>query len=140
MTHAMVKGSTSRWTPRAYGPVLRWSRGRITGCGRLRACCSGADARVRSTPTSSFYQRAPPSSGLARHLPKAGPEGLTDTVEVDLAALDATVDRWWSPASCDGGAFSLVQELTLLIYDAAAQHAAPLISFEVVPDTGHETA
>ncbi|KOG90506.1 hypothetical protein ADK38_08360, partial [Streptomyces varsoviensis] len=68
------------------------------------------------------------------------PEGLTDTVETDLAALDASVDRVVLAASSDGGAFGLVRDLCVLLYDAAEDGGEPVARFEVVPETGDETA
>ncbi|MDX6353439.1 MAG: hypothetical protein QOF98_342 [Streptomyces sp.] len=141
MTHAMVKGSNIPLDAQGVRAVLRWSPRAGSPDVDASVLLLGADGRVRSDADFVFYNEPRHPSGLARHLPKKRvPEGLTDTVEVDLAALDPSVDRVVVAASCDGGPFSLVQELTLLIYDASAQHAAPLLSFEVVPDTGHETA
>lgn len=141
MTHAMVKGSNIPLDAQGVRAVLRWRPRAGSPDVDASVLLLGPDGRVRSDADFVFYNEPRHPSGLARHLPKKRvPEGLTDTVEVDLAALDGTVDRVVIAASCDGGPFSLVQELTLLIYDASAQHAAPVISFEVVPDTGHETA
>jgi stress response protein SCP2 len=102
----------------------------------------GPEGRARSDADFVFYNAPRHPSGTARHLPKKRlPEGLTDTVEVDLAALDPGVDRVVIAASCDGGPFRLVRDLRLALYDTAGpQHAAPAVTFDVVPDTGHETA
>ncbi|WNI15357.1 TerD family protein [Actinacidiphila sp. ITFR-21] len=142
MTHVMVKGSNIPLDASGVRAVLRWSPRPDAPDVDASALLVGPDGRVRSDADFVFYNEPRHPSGLARHLPKKRvAEGLTDTVEVDLAALDATVDRVVIAASCDGGPFSQVRDLALLLYDTAGpQHAAPLATFDVVPDTGHETA
>lgn len=142
MTLVMVKGSNNPLDASGVRAVLRWTPGPGSPDVDASVLLLGPDGRVRSDADFVFYNEPRHPSGLARHLPKKRiPEGLTDTVEVDLAALDAGVDRVVFAASCDGGPFRQVSDLSLMLYDSAGpQHAAPLISFEVVPDTGHETA
>jgi len=142
MTHAMVKGSNIPLEAAGVRAVLRWSPGPSSPDVDASALLLGPDGRVRSDADFVFYNAPRHPSGLARHLPKKRvAEGLTDTVEVDLAALDPAVDRVVLAASCDGGPFRLVRELVLSLYDAGGpQHAAPVAVFEVVPDTGEETA
>lgn len=142
MTQRMVKGSNIPLDASGVRAVLRWSPGPAAPDVDASVLLLGPDGRVRSDADFVFYNEPRHPSGLARHLPKKRvPEGLTDTVEVDLAALDPTVDRVILAASCDGGPFRLVSELCLMLYDAAGPaHAAPLITFEVTPDTGGETA
>jgi stress response protein SCP2 len=142
MTLVMVKGSNNPLDASGVRAVLRWTPRPGAPDVDASVLLLGADGRVRSDADFVFYNEPRHPSGLARHLPKKRvPEGLTDTVEVDLAALDAGVDRVVFAASCDGGPFRQVQDLALMLYDTAGpQHAAPLISFDVVPDTGHETA
>lgn len=141
MTHVMVKGSNLPLEATGIRAVLRWSPGRGAPDVDASVLLLGPDGRVRSDADFVFYNEPRHPSGLARHLPKKwGPDGHTDTVEVDLAALDATVDRVVIAASCDGGPFRLVQDLCVLLYDTAGPQHAPLVTFEVQPDTGHETA
>ncbi|SEF49256.1 Stress response protein SCP2 [Actinacidiphila yanglinensis] len=142
MTHVMVKGSNIPLDVSGIRAVLRWSPAAGTPDVDASVLLLGPDGRVRSDADFVFYNAPRHPSGLARHLPKKrGPEGLTDTVEVDLAALDPGVDRVVVAASCDGGPFRLVHDLVLALYDAAGpQHAAPVATFDVVPDTGQETA
>lgn len=70
--------------------------------------------------------------------------GRTDTVEVDLARLDPSVDQVVLAASTDHDVpFQSVRDLQILLYDAAAAgggEAQPLAVFEVKPETGEETA
>lgn len=142
MTQRMVKGSNTSLDAPGIRAVLRWSPGAGTPDVDASVLLLGPDGRVRSDADFVFYNEPRHPSGLARHLPKKRvPEGLTDTVEVDLAALDAGVDRVVIAASCDGGPFRLVPDLNLALYDTAGPgHAAPVITFDVTPDTGHETA
>jgi len=142
MTHVMVKGSNIPLDAPGIRAVLRWSPGPATPDVDVSVLLLGPDGRVRSDADFVFYNAPRHPTGLARHLPKKRvPEGLTDTVEVDLAALDPGVDRVVIAASCDGGPFRQVQDLLLALYDTnGAQHAAPTVTFDVVPDTGHETA
>jgi stress response protein SCP2 len=121
--------------------VLRWSSGTGGPDVDASALLLGPDGRVRSDADFVFYNEPRHPSGLARHLPKQRvAEGLTDTVEVDLAALDAGVDRVVIAASCDGGAFRMVRDLCVLLYDTSGPRHAPLVTFDVRPDTGDETA
>ncbi|MEE4543749.1 TerD family protein [Streptomyces sp. V4-01] len=142
MTHVMVKGMNIPLDAPGVRAVLRWTPGPGAPDVDASVLLLGRDGRVRSDADFVFYNEPRHPSGLARHLPKKRvPGGLTDTVEVDLAALDPTVDRVVIAASCDGGPFRLVQDLTLTVFDTAAPpQAAPLLTFEVAPDTGHETA
>ncbi|WP_225849524.1 TerD family protein [Streptomyces sp. HPF1205] len=142
MTQRMVKGSNLPLDAHGVRAVLRWSPGPGAPDVDASMLLVGPDGRVRSDADFVFYNEPRHPSGLARHLPKKRvPDGLTDTVEVDLAKLDASVDRVVIAASCDGGPFRLVRDLGLSLYESTGPaHAAPLITFEVVPDTGEETA
>ncbi|BBA97193.1 hypothetical protein RVR_2822 [Actinacidiphila reveromycinica] len=142
MTHVMVKGSNIPLDASGIRAVLRWSPAPAAPDVDASVLLLGPDGRVRSDADFVFYNAPRHPSGLARHLPKQRvAEGLTDTVEIDLAALDPGVDRVVVAASCDGGPFRMVPDLVLALYDAAGpQHAAPLVTFDVVPDTGQETA
>jgi hypothetical protein len=66
-------------------------------------------------------------------------EGLTDSVEVDLSALDPSVDRVAICASAEDSPFGLVSDLRLTLYGSGSDGEA-LALFDVVPDTGSETA
>jgi stress response protein SCP2 len=141
MTHAMVKGSNVPLDAPGVRAVLRWTPGSGTPDVDASVLLLGQDGKVRSDADFVFYNEPRHPTGVARHLPKKRvPEGLTDTVEVDLAALDASVDRVVVAASCDGGTFRLVRDLCVLLYDTSAQDRAPLLTFDVQLDTGAETA
>jgi stress response protein SCP2 len=138
MTHAMVKGSNIPLNASGVRAVLRWSP--VAGVPDVDASALllGPDGRVRSDADFVFYNQPRHPSGLVRHLPKQRvAEGLTDSVEVDLAALDADVDRVAICASADESPFGLVSDLRLTLHDAGGE---PLAVFDVVPDTGSESA
>nr|WP_043182864.1 TerD family protein [Streptomyces sp. NRRL F-5123] len=141
MTHVMVKGSNVPLDAPGIRAVLRWSPGSGTPDVDASVLLLGSGGKVRSDADFVFYNAPRHPSGVARHLPKHRvAEGLTDTVEVDLAALDATVQRAVVAASCDGGPFRSVRDLCVLLYDTSAPGSPPLVTFDVRPDTGAETA
>ncbi len=141
MTHAMVKGSNVPLDAMAVRAVLRWTPGAGVPDVDASALLLGAGGRVRSDEDFVFYNQPRHPSGLVRRLPKRSlPEGLTDTIEADLNALDPSVDQVVIAASSDGAAFGAVRDLRILVYDAAAAGGEPLAVFDVRAETGEETA
>ncbi|WLQ33621.1 TerD family protein [Streptomyces castrisilvae] len=142
MTHAMVKGSNVPLDAMAVRAVLRWTPGAGVPDVDASALLLGAGGRVRSDEDFVFYNQPRHPSGLVRRLPKRSlPEGLTDTIEADLGALDPSVDQVVIAASSDGAAFEHVRDLRILIHDAAAAAGSePLAVFDVRAETGEETA
>ncbi|MFI6893980.1 TerD family protein [Streptomyces sp. NPDC050256] len=141
MTHAMVKGSNVPLDAMAVRAVLRWTPGTGVPDVDASALLLGSGGRVRSDEDFVFYNQPRHPSGLVRRLPKRSlPEGLTDTIEADLNALDPSVDQVVIAASSDGAAFEHVRDLRILLYDAAASGGEPLAVFDVRPETGEETA
>ncbi|WP_406097321.1 TerD family protein [Streptomyces sp. NBC_01013] len=141
MTHAMVKGSNVPLDAMAVRAVLRWTPGAGVPDVDASALLLGSGGRVRSDEDFVFYNQPRHPSGLVRRLPKRSlPEGLTDTIEADLNALDPSVDQVVIAASSDGAAFEQVRDLCVLLYDAAASGGEPLAVFDVRPETGQETA
>lgn len=141
MTHAMLKGSNVPLDATAVRAVLRWTPGAGVPDVDASALLVGPEGRVRSDEDFVFYNQPRHPSGRVRHLPKTRVEdSLADTIEADLTALDASVDRVVLAASSDGGAFAGVTDLRVLLYDAAASDGEPLVVFDVVPETGDETA
>lgn len=141
MTHAMVKGSNVPLDAMAVRAVLRWTPGAGVPDVDASALLLGADGRVRSDEDFVFYNQPRHPSGLVRRLPKRSlPEGLTDTIEADLGALDPSVDQVVIAASSDGAAFEHVHDLRIFLYDAAAAGGDPLAVFDVRAETGEETA
>ncbi|MFD7664801.1 TerD family protein [Streptomyces sp. NPDC059788] len=141
MTHAMLKGSNVPLDTTAVRAVLRWSPGAGVRDVDASALLLGADGRVRSDADFVFYNQPRHPSGLVRHLPKMQlADGLADTIEADLSALDASVDRVMLTASADGGTFAHVRDLRVLLYGASSGDDDPIAVFDVVPETGKETA
>ncbi|WP_435372449.1 TerD family protein [Streptomyces ficellus] len=141
MTHAMLKGSNVPLDAAAVRAVLCWTPGPGVPDVDASALLLGTDGRVRSDEDFVFYNQPRHPSGLVRRLSKKRvTEGLTDTVEADLAGLDASVDQVVLAASSDGDTFEHVRDLRILLYDAGASAAEPLAVFEVKPETGEETA
>ncbi len=142
MTHAMVKGSNIPLEASAVRAVLTWSPGASGLDVDASALVLGADGRVRTDADFVFYNQPRHPSGLVRHRPKQqGETGLTDSVEVDIASMEPSVDRVVLAASADGGTFREVSGLRVLIYDiTAGVGPEPLAFFDVELDTGDETA
>ncbi len=142
MTHAMVKGSNIPLQASAVRAVLRWSTGAGVPDVDASALLVGGDGRVRSDADFVFYNQPRHPSGLVRHRPKRRDgHGLTDSLDVELTGLEASVDRVVLAASADGGVFGSVPGLRLLILDlAAGDDAEPVATFDIAPDTGSETA
>ncbi|MFJ7056449.1 TerD family protein [Streptomyces microflavus] len=141
MTHTMLKGSNVPVDAVAVRAVLRWTPGTDVPDVDASALLLGALGRVRSDEDFVFYNQPRHPSGLVRRLPKRSvAEGLTDTIEADLGALDASVDQVVIAASSDGDAFQQVPDLRILLFDAALADGEPLAVFDVRPETGEETA
>ncbi|MFG2137567.1 TerD family protein [Streptomyces sp. NPDC048650] len=141
MTHAMLKGSNVPLDAMAVRAVLCWTPGAGAPDVDASALLVGPDGRVRSDADFVFYNQPRHPSGLVRHQAKTRlADTVTDTIEADLATLDSSVDRVVLTASSDGGAFGLVADLRVLLYDAATAEGDPIAVFDVVPETGDETA
>ncbi|MEU3183107.1 TerD family protein [Streptomyces sp. NPDC006923] len=141
MTHAMLKGSNVPLDAMAVRAVLRWSPGTGVPDVDASALLLGPEGRVRSDEDFVFYNQPRHPSGLVRRLPKKQVgEGLTDSVEADLAGLHPSVDQVVLAASSDGASFQNVSDLRILLYDAASADGEPLAFFDVRPETGEETA
>lgn len=141
MTHAMLKGSNVPLDAPAVRAVLRWTPGAGVPDVDASALLLGTGGRVRSDEDFVFYNQPRHPSGLVRRLPKrSAAEGLTDTIEADLGALDASVEQVVIAASSDGAAFQQVRDLRILLYDAGSAGGEPLAVFDVRPETGEETA
>ncbi|NKY16094.1 TerD family protein, partial [Streptomyces somaliensis] len=142
MTHEMLKGSNVPLDAAAVRAVLRWTPGPGIPDVDASALLLGPDGRVRSDEDFVFYNQPRHPSGAVRRLPKKRvADGLTDTVEVDLAGLEASVNQVVIAASSDGDTFARVPDLRIVLYDAAAGGGAEgLASFHVRPETGEETA
>ncbi|MEV0525003.1 TerD family protein [Streptomyces sp. NPDC050439] len=145
MTHAMLKGSNVPLEAMAVRAVLRWTPGQGVPDVDASALLLGADGRVRSDEDFVFYNQPRHPSGKVWRLGKKRvsqglSEGLTDTIQTDMAGLDPAVSRVLLVASAENTAFENVRALRILLYDAGASEAEPLAYFDITPQTGAETA
>ncbi len=141
MTHAMLKGSNVPLEATTVRAVLRWTPGQGVPDVDASALLLGPDGRVRSDEDFVFYnQPRHPSGKVWRLGKKRVAEGLTDTIQTDLAGVESGVGRILLVASADGVTFDRVRALRILLYDAAAADGEPLAYFDVKPETGEETA
>ncbi|MFJ9697981.1 TerD family protein [Kitasatospora sp. NPDC101183] len=143
MTHVMAKGANIALPAAAVRAVLRWSD--LPGAPDVDASALllGAGGKVRSDADFVFYNQPRHPSGLVRHLPKqhtAGGAEITDTVEVELAKLPATVDRVVLAGSSEGGPFRAVPGLFLQLFDVAAGEGAQPVAEFAIADADNVTA
>ncbi|CAL9431882.1 hypothetical protein SUDANB96_02072 [Streptomyces sp. enrichment culture] len=114
------------WSERGGGPDVDASALLLTEAGR-----------VRDDGDFVFYNQPRHASGAVTHVGKRAAGGvMTDTVEVNLGALESGVARVVLCASADGGTFGQVAGLTLRLLDAAGQ--GEVARFEMT--AGTETA
>jgi stress response protein SCP2 len=141
MTHAMLKGSNVPLEATTVRAVLRWTPGQGVPDVDASALLLGPDGRVRSDEDFVFYNQPRHPSGKARWLGKKRvADGLTDTIQTDLAGVEGNVSRILLVASADDVTFDRVQGLRILLYDATGADDEALIHFDITPQTGKETA
>ncbi|WP_405879516.1 TerD family protein [Streptomyces sp. NBC_01136] len=141
MTHAMLKGSNVPLDATAVRAVLRWTPGQGVPDVDVSALLLGPDGRVRSDEDFVFYnQPRHPSGKVWRLGKKRVTEGLTDTIQTDLAGVESGVGQILLVASADGVTFDNVRSLRILLYDASGADGEPLAYFDIKPETGMETA
>ncbi|GAB2841892.1 TerD family protein [Streptomyces deserti] len=141
MTHAMLKGSNVPLEGTTVRAVLRWTPGQGVPDVDASALLLGPDGRVRSDEDFVFYnQPRHPSGKVWRLGKKRVAEGLTDTIQTDLAGVESDVSRILLVASADDFPFERVPGLRILLYDAAEADGESLAYFDVKPQTGKETA
>ncbi|MDH6627119.1 stress response protein SCP2 [Streptomyces sp. LBL] len=141
MTHAMLKGSNVPLEATTVRAVLRWVPGQGVPDVDASALLLGPDGRVRSDEDFVFYnQPRHPSSQVWRLGKKRVAEGLTDTIQTDLAGVESDVSHILLVASADGVTFDRVQGLCILLYDASVADGEPLTTFDIRPTTGEETS
>ncbi|MFI1046890.1 VWA domain-containing protein [Streptomyces griseoruber] len=134
---SMSKGANVPVDSSAVRAELSWSEG--TGGPDIDASAlllTGA-GRVRDDGDFVFYNQPRHASGAVTHLGKQRADGvMTDTVQVDLGALESAVTRVVLGASADGGTFGQVAGLTLRLLGPDGR--SELARFEMRAET--ETA
>lgn len=143
MTHAMLKGSNVPLEATAVRAVVRWAPGPGGEVVDASALLLDAEGRVRSDEDFVFYNQPRHPSGTVwslgkRRLPDG--DGVSDTIQANLAAIDPAVHRVLIVASAENRPFEGVRDLRVLLYDAAVPDGEPYASFDVRPETGAETA
>jgi stress response protein SCP2 len=112
----LAKGANVPVDAAAVRATLSWTGGPGVPDVDVSALLLRSDGRVGSDDDFVFFNQPRHPSGTVRH---AGKSGTIDTVELDLAALPAEVERVVLAASADGGSFGQVPGLRLVVSDAA---------------------
>ncbi|WP_245663477.1 VWA domain-containing protein [Nocardia inohanensis] len=128
----LSKGANVPVAASAVRAVLAWSGGPGVPAIDASALLLTASGKVRSDTDFVFYNQPAHPSGAVRY---AGKQGAADALDVNLAALEADIDRVALCASADGGTFGQVPGLHLLLLDAAGTQLA---RFDIA--AGPETA
>ncbi|KJY43931.1 Tellurium resistance [Streptomyces sp. NRRL B-1568] len=115
----MLKGGNVRIPASAVRVELGWDAGPgVPDVDASALLLTGG--RVRSDADFVFYNQPVHPSGAVRHEGKRPAAGaVTDTVTVDLGALEPAVETVVLAASADGGAFGQVPGLHIRVFDAA---------------------
>ena len=131
----LAKGANVPLSAARVRAVLGWSSGADADASALLLTAAG---RVRSDDDFVFYNQPRSREGQVRHAGKStGPSGTTDSLDVDVAALPADVERVVLAASVDGTTFGRVPGLHLVLTDADS--GAQLVRFDI-SDASTETA
>ena len=114
MTTMMTKGSNLPVPAAALHAVVTWGTGPSTPDVDVSALLLDTSGKVRSDADFVFYNQPEHASGTVWHTGKhAQPGETTEGVSLDLARIEAAIDRIVVGASADGGAFGQVPDLRL---------------------------
>ncbi|MBN6547944.1 TerD family protein, partial [Actinacidiphila bryophytorum] len=134
----LSKGANTPVTAAAVRVVLTWAAGPP---GRTDPDASALlltrEGKVRGDDDFVFYNQPRHASGAVRHMGKQGAAGgtVTDAVEVDLAGLEAVVDRVVLAASVDTGTFGALSGLGLRLVDVATSEELAHFDFTAATET-----
>ncbi|MEU5434231.1 TerD family protein [Streptomyces sp. NPDC020719] len=117
---SMLKGSNVPVPARTVRVELAWRSGPgVPDADASALLIAAATGKVRSDADFVFYNQPAHASGAVRHEGKrSSPEGVTDTLYVDLARVEPEVERVVLAASADGGTFGRVPGLCVRVLDA----------------------
>ncbi|MDX3524811.1 VWA domain-containing protein [Streptomyces scabiei] len=116
---ALSKGANLPVESSSVRVELTWSEGPGVPDVDASALLLTGVGRVRDDGDFVFYNQPRHASNAVAHQGKRSADGvLTDTVEVNLRALEPAVERVLLCASADGGTFGQVPGLTLRLWDA----------------------
>ena len=134
----MSKGSNIPLSAARIRAELVWETRPATPDVDASALLLAASGKVRSDDDFVFFNQPDHASGAVRKLPKqtTGTQ-VRDTLEIDVTRIEADVDRIVLGSSADGGTFSQVPGLHLLLTDLATN--APIARFDMT-DATSETA
>ncbi|MHA5048038.1 VWA domain-containing protein [Streptomyces sp. SD15] len=133
---AMSKGANLPVTAGALQAVLSWRGGAGAPDADASALLLGVGGRVRDDGDFVFYNQPQHASRAVRHLGKRQDgDATTDTVEVDLRALETEIERVVLCASADGGTFGELSGLTLRLFDAGTQQEFARFEMEATTET-----
>jgi stress response protein SCP2 len=118
---ALSKGANAPLQATAVRAVLSWDARPGVPDVDASALLLGPDGKVRGDDDLVFYNAPRHASGSVVHTGKQVDAGRgTDSIEVDLTALPAGVERVVLTASADGGTFGTVPGLRLSVLDRAS--------------------
>ncbi|MFI6490411.1 VWA domain-containing protein [Streptomyces sp. NPDC050564] len=133
---SMSKGANLPVAAGAVQVVLGWAGGPGAPDADASALLLGAGGRVRDDGDFVFYNQPQHASGAVRHLGKRRDGGATtDTVGVDLRALEPGIERVVLCASADGGTFGQLSGLTLTLLDAGTRQELARFEMEATTET-----
>jgi stress response protein SCP2 len=130
---ALSKGANSAVPTAALRAVLRHGTGPGVPDVDMSALLLTDTGKVRDDTDFVFYNAPVHPGSPVRHV---GGSAGEQRVDVDLAGVEAAVERVVLSASADGGTFGQVPGLRLVLQDAAGSE---LVSYDVT-DAGAETA
>ncbi|MFJ1969095.1 VWA domain-containing protein [Streptomyces sp. NPDC087903] len=133
---SMSKGGNLPVAAEAVQVELSWSGGPGAPDADASALLLRADGRVRDDGDFVFYNQPQHASGAVRHLGKRRDGGgTTDTVGVNLGALEPEIERVVLGASADGGTFGQLSGLRLRLLDAGTGGQLALFEMEATTET-----
>ncbi|WP_328450568.1 VWA domain-containing protein [Streptomyces sp. NBC_00386] len=133
---SMSKGANLPVAAQEVRVVLGWSGGPGAPDADASALLLRADGRVRDDGDFVFYNQPRHASGAVRHSGKRREgDGTTDTVEVDLRALEPEIQRVVLGASADGGTFGQLSGLRLRLFDAVTGEELAFFEMEATTET-----
>ncbi|WP_392965340.1 VWA domain-containing protein [Streptomyces sp. LN245] len=133
---SMSKGANLPVAAQEVRVVLGWSGGPGAPDADASALLLRADGRVRDDGDFVFYNQPRHASGAVRHSGKRREgDGTTDTVEVDLRALEPEIQRVVLGASADGGTFGQLSGLRLRLLDAGTGEELAFFEMEATTET-----
>ncbi|MFE2695848.1 VWA domain-containing protein [Streptomyces mirabilis] len=133
---SMSKGANLPVAAGAVRAVLGWRGGAGAPDADASALLLGPGGRVRDDGDFVFYNQPQHASGAVRHLGKQRDgAATTDTVEVDLSALEPEIARVVLCASADGGTFGELSGLTLRLLDAGTHQEIARFEMEATTET-----